>query len=76
VQDGHAILKALEDGLIRAAALDVLENEKLETYTTAEKELLDKLMALPNVIITPHIAGYSIEAFEKMTNILLEKLRI
>jgi D-3-phosphoglycerate dehydrogenase / 2-oxoglutarate reductase len=76
VQDGNAILKALEDGLIKAAALDVLENEKPESYTTAEKELMDKLMALPNVIITPHIAGYSIEAFEKMTTILLEKLRI
>ncbi|HEX5667940.1 MAG TPA: NAD(P)-dependent oxidoreductase, partial [Chitinophagaceae bacterium] len=30
VHDGHAVVKALDEGWIRAAALDVLENEKLE----------------------------------------------
>ncbi|HSF45693.1 MAG TPA: NAD(P)-dependent oxidoreductase [Chitinophagaceae bacterium] len=76
VHDGHAVAKALDEGWIRAAALDVLENEKLETYTQEEENLLQNLISRSNVIITPHIAGYSVEAFEKMTQVLLEKLKI
>jgi D-3-phosphoglycerate dehydrogenase len=76
VHDGHAVIKALDEGWIRAAALDVLENEKLETYSEEERILLQDLLSRPNVIITPHIAGYSVEAFEKMTQVLLEKLKI
>jgi len=75
VQDNAAILRALENGLIKGAALDVLENEKLDTYTPRETALFEKLVNLPNVIVTPHIAGYSHESFEKMSRVLLDKLR-
>jgi len=76
VHDTGAVLRALEEEKIAGAALDVLENEKLETYTQQEREMLDKLLADPRVIITPHIAGYSHEAFLGMARILLEKLGI
>jgi D-3-phosphoglycerate dehydrogenase len=76
VTDGQALLYALQNQQIRGAGLDVLENEQLDKYSQAEKDNLAALLALPNFILTPHIAGYSHEAYYKMSKILLEKLGI
>lgn len=72
----QALISAMKQNIISAAALDVLENEKLDSFSAAEKEEMNFLTRHPNVLLTPHIAGYSTEAFYKMGKVLIEKLEI
>ena len=76
IVDTSALITAIKNKKLKAVALDVLENEKLETYSNKETEELNFLLSQPNVIITPHIAGYTNEAFYKMAKIIIEKLEL
>ena len=76
VTDTSALLKALQNQLVSGVGMDVLENEQLDSYSPSEQAGLQAFMAHPNFILTPHIAGYSHEAYLKMSKILLGKLGI
>jgi phosphoglycerate dehydrogenase-like enzyme len=67
IVDLHDLNRALEDGDIAGAALDVFEQEPLP----AEHPLWKR----PNVILTPHIAGYSPRIAERHLEVLLDNVR-
>ncbi len=71
-----SLISALKKGMIFGAALDVLENEKIDKLNEQEKAEFAFLTSQRNVLLTPHIAGYSDEAYFKMSKILLDKLSI
>ena len=68
------LVNELESGKIKGAALDVLENEKPWTYNEEEKILYNKLFSMENVIVTPHIAGWTVESREKIAKYSYEKI--
>jgi D-3-phosphoglycerate dehydrogenase len=74
VVDTKSLLAALESGKISGACLDVLEEEPLDKMSAYMKEATARLASMQNVVLTPHIAGYSHEALYKMSKILMEKI--
>lgn len=72
------LVDALESGKIKGACLDVLEFEKF-SFEAIQKETLPeafaKLIKMRNVILSPHIAGWTHESHFKMANILADKIK-
>ena len=66
--------KALAEGYLRGAALDVLENEKLDKLTAQQQQAFNSLRERSNVIFTPHIAGWTFESHVKINVALAKKL--
>ena len=74
VVETGALYRGIKGGSIIGACLDVFEQEPLSAMDTAVGKQMDELMELPNIVVTPHIAGYTFEALFKMSNALLNKI--
>jgi D-3-phosphoglycerate dehydrogenase len=74
VMDHAALVKGLEHGKVFGAALDVLENEKLSTLTPDQQKRLQFLYEHPRVVLTPHIAGWTHESYQRINEVLVQKL--
>jgi D-3-phosphoglycerate dehydrogenase len=70
-----ALAEALKNKKISGAALDVLENEKLEKFTPDQAKAFQYLKEQNNVIFTPHIAGWTFESHIKINVALVEKIK-
>jgi D-3-phosphoglycerate dehydrogenase len=74
VLDAYALCDALDAGLVSSAGLDVLENEKPNSFNSKERALFERLIHDRRIVLTPHIAGYTRESPRKMAMVILEKL--
>ncbi|WP_245905217.1 NAD(P)-dependent oxidoreductase [Pontibacter mucosus] len=74
VVDQQALVRHLQSGSIKGAALDVLENEKLQTLNPQQQQDFEYLASAPNVILTPHIAGWTHESYVKINEVLVQKI--
>lgn len=70
-----SLVKYLKLGKILAAGLDVLENEKMAKLTEEQSTLMDDLFRMENVLFTPHVGGWTVESYIKISETLAEKIR-
>ena len=68
------LLAALESGKVIGAGLDVFENEKISTSTEGERLMYERLYGYENVIVSPHIAGWTRESKERLASVLLKRI--
>ena len=77
-----ALVDAIKSGKVKAAALDVLEYEKSSfenldisaSLSTRNKEDLQFLLESNQVIVTPHIAGWTHQSKEKLAQFIVDKI--
>jgi D-3-phosphoglycerate dehydrogenase len=73
------LVSALKEKKVKGAGLDVLEYEKLSfesLFTSGEVPFaLQELVKMDNVVLTPHIAGWTMESKEKLAQVIVDKIK-
>ncbi len=75
VIDTPALIEALDSGQVRGACLDVFENEKPHTFSDEEHAMYDQLYRFEQVVLSPHVAGWTVESKRRLAAILLDKIQ-
>lgn len=73
-----ALVEALQSGKILGAGLDVLEYEKLSFESLFSDEIpkeFQYLLEADNVLLSPHVAGWTIESKEKLAQTIVNKIK-
>lgn len=76
--DTAALLRSLRSGHLRAAGLDVYENESkyfFEASPTVDDEMLKELVQCPDVLLTAHQAFFTAEALSQIARVTLQNVR-
>lgn len=70
------LVSAMKSGKVTSAALDVLEYEgtSFESLDIAENSDLEYLLNSDKTILSPHIAGWTIESKKKLSEVLAQKI--
>jgi D-3-phosphoglycerate dehydrogenase / 2-oxoglutarate reductase len=69
------LVEALTTKKVRGAVLDVLENERLQQLTPAQTLAFNSLAERSNVMLSPHIAGWTFESHVKINVVLVSKIK-
>jgi D-3-phosphoglycerate dehydrogenase / 2-oxoglutarate reductase len=72
------LVTALQSGKVLGAGLDVLEYEKLsfeKLFEDERPEAFDYLLKAENVLLSPHIAGWTFESHQKLAQVIVDKIK-
>ena len=68
------VVHGLKSGQIGGACLDVFPNEPPTSGSEEFKNLFGELCQLDNVVLSPHVAGWTVESKRKISEVLLNKI--
>ena len=75
VVDTEALVQGMENGKVRGAALDVLEYENMQADGLGDVPVsMQYLMQSPLTVLTPHVAGWTVESKYKLAAVLADKM--
>ena len=66
--------QALDLGILKGLVLDVLENEKFDCFSPDQKLQFELLAKRENVLFTPHVAGWTVESYQKINEVLVKQI--
>lgn len=75
-----SLLNAIDSGIVLGACLDVLEwenhsFENIENMLSHPDDILKRVINHPQILLTPHVAGWTFESNKKHAEILWKKLK-
>lgn len=74
IVDWKALYQGWKNQQIIKAGLDVLEQEPLSEVSSLQREEMHEMIQKGDLILTPHVGGYTFEAIEKMGLSLMRQL--
>ena len=73
IVNAEAVLKTIKNGRLLGAGLDVLEVEKFPQLEA--QNWFEDLRREGRIILSPHVAGWTFESYQKISEVLIEKLK-
>lgn len=77
IVETEVLIRGLQLGQIKGAGLDVLEYEQKSFESFFDREMPSAFQALiqqENVVLTPHVGGWTSESYVKLSSVLADKI--
>jgi D-3-phosphoglycerate dehydrogenase / 2-oxoglutarate reductase len=69
-----SVVAMLDNGLLKGFAADVLYREPPASMSAEDKKWFDRLVRMNNVVLTPHIGGWTRESYERIAAFLAQRV--
>lgn len=70
----NALLNGLESGKVLGACMDVHAVEKSSFENLVVDSDFDRIKKKSNVLLSPHVAGWTVESYERLSSVLADKI--
>lgn len=68
------LVRLINEEKVIGAGLDVLEKEPISQLSDRQSDVFDFLVQSPKIVLTPHVAGWSHQSYQRINAVLVQKL--